>query len=503
MQAAQEAENRMKIFILRMIANQLFTHPQANDMLRCATCNINAESLDTLLLKYEDELINWRNGDEVKLPQNCVALDFRRLMQSIDVFLVQDENGYKDVTELLPSLSQYEPGDKTYFDYFVTESVSNDLRVIFYAMLRYLLAFRDQTDLPTDIWCENFTEWTRFVRNVFKNDNNVDRIDRQDRTEAAVVQVDKLIEKLVEYMTAKQYDVNVDRLAVRNFITEAQPDDYKGIGLNRASLMEEIEKANLKLSDKNWIVAIDEAESSPYLWGQIRCLLRWSNGDLQDFIKYSCCLRQIVELNEYDAQEKYYLSMLLLRPDAWQADNRLYEFNKDRDNSLKRYLRRADKVGDEYGMNLKYMIERWLNWDSGKNVREFFDYVIANTQPVGWISSFKLKPKIICHAEKKRIFEEKGHVLLDQKKTRDSHCFDPVLLCANELVKEKLGKGSNQLNDSKSDEPQTIYVSVGNDRWKVSWGEQDDEYILCKNGSEVWRGNSTELLDKVQYCNTY
>lgn len=503
LQAAQEAENRMKVFILRMIANQLFTHPQANDTLRFAAYNINAESLDTLLLKYEDELISWRNGDEVKLPQDCVVLDFRRLMQSIDVFWVQDKSGYKDVTELLPPLSQYEPGDKTYFDYFVAEGVSNDLRVIFYALLCYLLAFREQTGMLTDIWCENFNEWTRFVRNVFKNDNNIDRIDRQDRTEAAIAQVDRLINNLVAYLKENTYDVNKDVLAVRNFINAAQPDDYKGIGLNRASLLEEIEKANLKLSDTDWIAAIDEAERSPYLWGQIRCLLRWSDGDIQKFINYSRCLRPIVELTEDDDKKRYYLSMLLLRPDAWRAENRLYEFNKDRDNSLKRYLRRADQVGDEYGMNLKYMIDRWLSWDSSKNVREFFDHVITNTQPVGWISSFKLKPEIIFQAEKKRIFEEKGHVLLAQKKTRDSHCFDPVLLCANELVKEKHGKGSSQLNDSKSDEPQTIYVSVGNDRWKVSWGEQDDEYILCKNGSEVWRGNSTELLDKVQYCNTY
>ena len=175
--------------------------------------------------------------------------------------------------------------------------------------------------MPTDIWCENFTEWTRFIRNVFKNNNNNDRIDNQDRTEAAIAQVNSLIKNLVDYLTAKQYEINVNRLAVREFIKEAQPDDYKGIGLNRASLLEEIEKAKLKISDTDWIEAIDEAENSPYLWGQIRCLLRWSDNDLQKFINYSHCLRQIVESTKHDDQEKYYLSMLLLRPGAWRADN--------------------------------------------------------------------------------------------------------------------------------------------------------------------------------------
>lgn len=48
--------------------------------------------------------------------------------------------------------------------------------------------------------------------------------------------------------------------------------------------------------------------------------------------------------------------MLCLQPECWKSKNRLYEFNKDRDNSMKRYLREDP----DYGKSIQIFIKHGL-----------------------------------------------------------------------------------------------------------------------------------------------
>lgn len=387
--AAKETERRFKIFLLRMIAMQLFAKtpiakstatkdkPDEQDEFKMhlyeqslshienlyeASYKMNENSIDNLLIAYQNQLVTWRSSDNRIKPTSCTVIDFKELLDNMNLWIVDKGNGkYTDITTLLPKESYYDTDDCTYFSRLVADDISNDVIAILYSIQWFLKYYPRQEN--SQAWLTNFDEWVRMSRNVFKLDNNTDRINKRVDAADAFEGVYNICNDMYQYFKELNIDVYSNESAILLFLKN-RVKRYKGI--DNKSIEEEIEKARLRLIDDQgntdicWTTAIREAEKNPYLWGQIRCLIKWANGNLIWFKKYSDCLTKWINLDkQWKKQELYYNAMLCLQPECWKSKNRLYEFNKDRDNSMKRYLREDP----DYGKSIQVFIKTWIDWN--------------------------------------------------------------------------------------------------------------------------------------------
>lgn len=141
--AAKETEKRLKIFLLRMIAMQLFAKVPSIDLsndfekpddddeeamrlyeirknriynlhetLFESSYNVNESDLDDLLIAYQNYLVDWRSSDSNILPSYCTIIDFRELINDINLWIIDKGEGqYTDVTTLLPLDSFFDNND--------------------------------------------------------------------------------------------------------------------------------------------------------------------------------------------------------------------------------------------------------------------------------------------------------------------------------------------------------------------------------------------------------
>ena len=517
--AAKETEKRLKIFLLRMIAMQLFAKiphidlsnaPEKPDdyeeeamrlyeirkkriydlhnALSESSYKVNESDLDDLLIAYQNHLIDWRSSDSNILPHYCTVIDFKELMNDMDLWIIDKGNGrYTDVTTLLPHESYFDNNDYTYFSHLVGDNISNDVLATLYSLQCFLKIYPFRADSAT--WCLNFEEWVRMSRNVFKFDNNTDRINKREDAADAFRAVSLMAHEMQRYHKVCNIDLYTNNAAVILFLRQLD-HPYKGI--DNKSLEEEKYKAKLRLTDDatidvSWTEAIRNAEKNPYLWGQIRCLLHWADGNLETFIGYSNCLTNWINLDrQWDMQELYYNAMLCLQPDCWKLKNRLYEFNRDRDNSIKRYLREEP----EYGESVRMFIKTWIEWNVEATFEDFCRHIIKSTDNTGWVKYFKQRPYIIWESWRKRFYEDKGHTIFAQQKTTDSHCFDPMLIYIKSLaadafydkVERKWMKNILvELHDSKSLGSHGFVLSIPNHLCEIHWGEGIGEYVITED----------------------
>lgn len=514
--AAKETERRFKIFLLRMIAMQLFAKtpiaksaatkdkPDEQDEFKMhlyeqslshienlyeASYKMNENSIDNLLIAYQNQLVTWRSSDNRIKPTSCTVIDFKELLDNMNLWIVDKGNGkYSDITTLLPKDSYYDADDCTYFSRLVADDISNDVIAILYSIQWFLKYYPRQEN--SQAWLTNFDEWVRMSRNVFKLDNNTDRINKRVDAADAFEGVYNICNDMYQYFKELNIDVYSNESAILLFLKN-RVKRYKGI--DNKSIEEEIEKAKLRLIDDQgdtdiyWTTAIREAEKNPYLWGQIRCLIKWANGDLIWFKKYSDCLTKWINLDkQWKKQELYYNAMLCLQPECWKSKNRLYEFNKDRDNSMKRYLREDP----DYGKSIQVFIKTWIDWNEDASFEEFCQHVINTTSNNGWVKYFKQRSNIIWEAWRKRIFEENGHIIFAQQKTTDSHCYDPMLIYIKSLAEDVFcleEKGiwkegvTVDLYDSKSLGSHKLVITIPNNVCEIRWGDKNGEYILTNN----------------------
>ena len=315
--AAKETEKRLKIFLLRMIAMQLFAKVPGIDLsndfeqsddngeeamrlyeikkkriydlhetLFEASYSVNESDLDDLLIAYQNHLVDWRSGDSNILPRYCTVIDFKELIDNINLWIVDKGEGqYTDVTTLLPQDSFFDDNNNTYFSLLAGDNISNDTLATLYSLQCFLKLYPYKYD--SEAWCLNFEEWTRMSRNVFKFDNNTDRINKRNDASDAFGAVSSMALEMKRYHEDNAIDLYENKAAVLLFLKQLN-HPYKGI--DNKSLGEEEYKAKLRLIDNegninvSWTDAIRDAEKNPYLWGQIRCLLHWANGDLETFI---------------------------------------------------------------------------------------------------------------------------------------------------------------------------------------------------------------------------
>ena len=519
--AAKETEKRLKIFILRMIAMQLFAKLPISDLMSDfikpessdeeelrlyeikkkhisdlhealfeASYKVNEADLEDLLIAYQNQLVDFRSSDSNELPHHCTVIDFKELMEDMNLWIIDKGNGqYTDVTTLLPKESFFDENGCTYFTQLVDDNISNDVLATLYSLQCFLKFYPYQKD--SEAWKSNFEEWVRMSRNVFKFDNNTDRINKREDASDAFGAVSRMAVEMKSYHTKNNIDIYKNEAATLLFLKHL---DHQYKGIDDKSLEEEQDKAKLRLADakgtidKSWTDAIRGIEKNPYLWGQIRCLIHWANGDLKTFESYSECLSKWINLDkQWAKQELYYNAMLCLQPDCWKSKNRLYEFNRDRDNSLKRYLR-----DEPYGESVRLFLQTWIEWNPQATFEDFCKYAVESTTNTGWVKYFKQRPNIIWESWRKRFFEDKGHIIFAQQKTTDSHCLDPMLRYIKSLAgdvfydtNEKKWKKDVivELQDSKSLGSHGLIISIPNHNCEIRWGDGIGEYVITIDGA--------------------
>lgn len=496
--AAKLSESQFKRLLLRIISLELLENPIDDDNLIDAAYGLSYD----LLYNYTDSLSDVRSNDtDVVIPEGKGVICFGKLIRDINSLIYRDSDGtYYETSWLLSKETHIENNDSTLFDDFLADRVGNDVELVFYAMLMFLRAFpmkRSSDDiLSTDgfsfdqpahnVWLANLNDWVRAFRNILLNDNNNQRIDKKLFFLEAMNSIQEMSNDFLEFVSSEQVDVETDKYAVKRFLASIGKTYTR---IDNQSLREETEKAKLQLNDGRWEESIKTAEAQPYLWGQIRCLLSWGQGNLETFEKYRSHLFALLDYIANDQQmTKYYTLILALFPDCWKESNRLYFYNRDRDNSFKRYLRELSKEHNVYGYYFKALIDIWINEFGDADVIDLAEAVISflkdNVQP--WLRCLFEKPVILQWAWNRRIFEVEGHVILPQRKTLDSHCFDPIFLYLRELCIDKglQEEKDFEFYDSKSDYGHAFRLGSGNQKLLTEWSDNAGNYSISTDGEK-------------------
>lgn len=486
--AAQEAEIKFRRMLVRLIALQLFANEKLPEELRDVCYHVNEKDLDAIIYGYQDYTLQHRHpDDQQERKDNFVRIDFKSLIDDVNHLVFKDSLGdYREITELLGNDFHAEidnPEDKkaSLMDEFLKEDrLGNDVELIFFAVLVYLRHYPLNQQEDYRIWNDNFKEWANIVRNVFLNVNRNQRIDKKDLMDSALKGIFVIVDKFVNYLKESSLNPYVHENAVRRFVANLagfKRDEFPGI--DNQCLSEEIEKAILKLDDNAWASVISNAEKHQYLWGQIRCLIKWADGDISSFEDYT---RRLHSLLDYMEDHKYYLqdyhaAILAILPECWKnRKGRLYEFNKDRDNSVKRCLRDSGDNEPIMGYPQKILIDKWRNDYSGLEIEDVLKAIAKEKiqTSTGWQKCILLKPEILNYSWRKKLFLIDGHVVLAQLQTPDSHCYDPIL----KFIELFLGTDCFQFGDSKADDENSVGFTFDNKNYFIKWATVTGCYSL-------------------------
>lgn len=504
LESAELSEYQFKKLLLRLIALQLLENDPDNMSLREAAYAINYDSIDNLMYTYTDCLTDIRSDERhTALSSSYTTIDFRRLIEDFNLLVYKDINGiYHEISYLLPSKCHIEPNDdRSLFDLFLENKVPNDVELIFYSMLLFLRNFPAKKDddwyFDRDrhlSWLKNLEEWVRILRNILLNDNNNQRIDKISLTLEALKSIKAMANDFVSFVKERGLDLENDATAVRQFLLSSRKTYPR---LDNMSLNEERNKAEYSLDNPEWESCINKAEQHPYLWGQVRCLLNWSDGNLDAFKDYSTRLTSLLDFIEND-ELAYYSAILAFAPKCWQDGNRLFQYNKDRDNSFKRYLREHSKEGQSYGAHIKALIDLWKGYYPSDSVGEFLQHVTEDRRETSapWIRCIIDDPSILNLSWNKRIYSHKGHPILAQRKTMDSHCFDPLFAYLYNLcISRKYPNTEFMLYDSKGEYEHAFCLNKGSHNYLVEWVGSEGQYSISVDDNVPTEHTPEQMLD--------
>lgn len=482
--AAKTAERQFKKLLLRLMALQLFENGNIPNKLAKAAYNIEEAQIDNLLFAYTDSLTELRSDEQhMIVPSNSLMLNFRQLIEDVNSLIYKniDNDIYYEISYLLPEISHIDKDSRSLFDSFLETNVPNDVELIFYAMLLFLRTFPKKSDselMPWyfdksnhESWLKNLEVWVRSIRNILLNDNNNQRIDKIQFFQEAIFSIKQMVEDLKTFVSEQGLSIEDDKLVVKQFLCSSNKAYPR---IDNQSLAEERLKASLVLKDTvGWEKYLDEAENHPYIWGQIRCLLNWSDNNLEVFKEYSHRLCELLDFIK-DNELTYYSAMLVFAPNCWEESNRLFVYNRDRDNSFKRYLREYTEEGQTYGTNIKSLIDCWVQTYSAMPVGDFLQELIADKKENcdTWIKCVIAFPSILDEAWNKRIFYKKegGHVIMAQRKTVNGHCFDPVLVYLRNLcIKSGIEDKKFKLYDSKGEYEHAFQLEKNGHKYLIEW----------------------------------
>lgn len=515
--SAKESEFQFKKLLLRFIAVQCFEAEHIDSNLRAAAYRNDEGSLDYLLFAYMDSLTNLRSDDDHKLvPAELFTINFQRLVDDVNLLIYRGADGlYHDLSSLLPQTSHIDNDEFSLFDIFLGRRVNNDAQLIFHAYLLFLRAFppvktkREDDEVAAfdydpaahQVWQKNLEDWVRATRNILLNVNNNQHIDKPNFLIEATNNIVLLAKELADYAEKNVLDVEKNDKVVKHFFAQAVSQYSR---LDNRSFDEERDKAIWIMAhpETKWEEAFDAAERHPYLWGQIRCLLNWCEDSFLQFCDYR---DRLVALFDYiGSQElKYYTAMLAFRPDSWRANNRLYLNNKTRDNSFKRYLRDRSRADDNYGANIKALLDEWRDNYPCLSIDQFIEALTneCKDECPTWVKGIIAYPTILCEAWEMMIFEHRGHPILAQRRTDYSHCFDPILLYFRKQCEEaKLDPASYEFYDSKAQPAHAFRLEQNGKSYMIGWSADEGNYSLSEN--EIMIHESITPKEIVEKFNT-
>lgn len=487
--AAKNCEVQFKRLILRLIQLQLHSRQPQSETLREACYKMNASDIDDLLPVYRDSLLTSRSKKDNKVSPSEIRIDFAALINTIESLMVKTPTGrMTDVYESLPEDTHFKCDNINLMQSFLKEQVPNDVALTFYASLCFLEAYpyKDAAE-----WKSNFGRWIKSLRNILANDNNNSRIDKRSLYEKSMEAISKITADLAEFATENGITTS-DTDLVNKFFKSLKDKTYEG--LDNSALKEESDKANLALQGQAWKDAIRKAETIPYLWGQIRALIAWAAGDIDKFKSYTSKLADLLELIKEDGN-KFYQAALKFDPAYWETSNRLYMLNVDRDNSFKRYLRGGAKDDSNYAPLLECILDQWTDTSSAE---EFICKVLADedsTTPE-WIKCIIRDAEILNFSINKKLFVDKGHVVVAQRKTPDSHCIDPVVRYLSNIAKKCGLEKQMMFSDSKGDNPHSLTFTAGNDVYHLKWSSVEGKYDLTNPDGSTHTYSAKDTVDK-------
>lgn len=439
-------------------------------------------------------------------------IDYALLIEDIDTVLSFVTVGESSLPKILilPENSFINPNKErpSYLDYLTAEDRNVDELAILHAIIVWLKAnpFHSQESAK---WIKDFTDWTRFVRNVLLNNNNYSRLDSISDLREVMNGIDTIVDKwfIPDEMS---YISVIEHIA-------GLPAATHGVygRLDNASINEEITKAKMKVADPDWEKLITEAEDQPYIWGQIRWLLSWATTDKgidkAKFKDYSERFEKVRALAEAQIGIWRTAMFILNHSDLPTTDRRSFLFNNHRDYSVKRYLRYNDKI---IGNRYKTVIDSWISSDFSDDIASYCNNLIENvaSQTPLWIKALCKHPELNCEdAAGYLVCVEKGHTCLGRTMTSRGGYNDPILKHVKKVLEKEYTEEINneQLKiwyfDSRQETPNRIDIKTFdndghiNRELSILWGSNDNEYIIREN--DTIRTLSDEELLNVSFVN--
>ncbi len=522
--AAKNCELQFKKLILRLIQLQLHAKMPASELLREACYKMNAGDIDDILVAYGDSLMAFRSKEGRKVSPSETLIDFEALIRTVNSLLTEDEDGtIRDVYASLDFDTHFNREDTDLMQSFLSDTLPNDVALTFHASLKFLEEYPASDD---DEWKKNLSRWIKSFRNMLANYNNTQRIDKRWRYEKALDAIKDIADDLRKFGEENHLGAS-DKNFVCQFFNSIKDKTY--IGIDNQALKEESEKAALVLRDPQWEKLIAEAEKDAYLWGQIRALLQWAGGDMTTFESYYKKLADLLGFINEDCNS-FYIASLIIDPGHWLQSNRMYQLNFDRDNSFKRYLRDFDKDQSTNAPHIRNLIDLWISTANDLSAEEFIRSVISGRgdETPAWIECMIDEPSILDYCNNKRLFNDRGHVILAQYKTTDSHCIDPVLkylhtLAVKSASADKVAsapkfadKPASQepvapelqdadkpalrpqitFYDSKGDSPHSISFVTEDASHHLKWSNLKGMYELIRNDGEPQICNAKEAIER-------
>lgn len=499
--AVIRTEFQFKKLLIRLIALEIL-QKASEDLSDCTnservlieSCyNFDEWNLDNILNAYNDYWLEKDRKDKYRI-------NFCSIIETVNNIIYKDSgNKIKELSLLIPVdyRFDYKEKENSYLDLFLGIYESKDLIACFYCFIKYINEYPLISQLNLIASEEEkiyLYDWMRIMRNIIKIDNNNVRIDKIVKLVNTMKGVDSLFQDFIDYCK------NNSDASVVNFFAQLNKE-YKG--LDNSSLKEEVAKAKLITSEKGieWNSVLLNAEQNYYLWGQIRCILNWSSGDLEKFKSYESKLTELLDsLKDNNENTGKFYAAIITESDYWKDKNRMYIFTADRDYSIKRYLRDEElKENGFYASSLKALIDNWLLPENkNKSSKEYLDSIIQTRlkTEVGWKKCILNDNSILDYSYWKTIFiTEKNHVLIGKNKTQDSHCIDPCLL----FIKHQLDASSIEsiLNDSQAEPPNSLDFSINNIEYEIKWGNESGAFEIKQGDSLNNYSSDEEMLNYI------
>lgn len=484
-----EIENDFRKLLQRIIALQLFRKVDENNRLYKYCGSTNQVDLDRIIPIYTILRALYIHSKEK--PADFVPIDFRDVMDKMNILIYKSNpTEYHQASELFDNAVKFQDSsDLGLMDLYLSDNFTRDRQTCFYAMEAFLhLHPASKIYGDKQLTCD-FTDWMRFCRDAFINENISNlKIDKPVWEITVMQSIDKII---------ANYEASGSTM--REFIEGM--DMTKG-NYNRVEkqIVDE-EKIKLKLrNDEEWAKLIDKAESNAYFHGQIPFLLSWSKvGDDYDkelFKEYTTYISRIFPLSG-DIQYVFYVALFCIG-DFRDKEGAMMTFGKYKFRSWKACLRSRHADG-QYAPVLHKLIDYWRkDYSDITDLATFLEKFIDDhrSEAKGWLRYAVASPETFWYAYRDRvILDIDGHHYIAQSATSSGHYKDFFLhyLAVNVLKDCKPIE-----HDSKDKTPFALDFTIGNENYSIQYNQNTQDYSLTDSSKSILTGDDDEILSKLK-----